>query len=75
MCQPQHPHKNETNVVSDNRIDGIIAISKSDRENEGTSPIVNRGSAFMPKRPEPPRLLACNPSTCGSICQSRSANG
>ncbi|WP_205879188.1 hypothetical protein, partial [Leptolyngbya sp. BC1307] len=75
VCQPQHPHKNETNFVPNDWIKGIIAIGKSDRENKSTSPIVSRGRAFMQKRHDPPRLPACKPRACGSICRSRNANG
>ena len=56
MCQPQHPHKNEIAFVSHGWNNRIIAISKNDRENESTSPIVIRGRTSMPKRPKPPRL-------------------
>ena len=77
MCQPQYTHKNEIDFIPPDWIDGIIAISKSDRENESTFPPDIRGRAFMPKRHEPPRLPVCEPRTrtCGRICRSRSANG
>lgn len=54
MCQLQHPHKCEGNFKPNDWIAGIIAISKSDRENESTFPTSRRGRAFMPNRPEPP---------------------
>ncbi len=77
MCQPQYTHKNEIDFIPPDWIDGIIAISKSDRENESTFPPDIRGRAFMPKRHEPPRLPVCEPRTrtCGRICRSRSGNG